>query len=97
MLVILNLSRRIIIIQALTRHLTRLLGILLSLLILFFLDWLRHGLSMLHVGMLLLHDLIHKNGLVDSFRSIEARCAPSVPLNFVLVAQRNRTANKNIR
>ena len=67
------------------------LGILLSLLILFFLDRLGHGLSMLHVRMLLLHDLIHKNGLVDSFGSIEARCAPSIPLNFVLVAQRNRT------
>jgi len=89
MLVILNLSRRIIILQALTRHLTRLLSILLSLLILFFLDWLGHGLSMLHVRVLLLHDLIHKNGLVDSFGGIEARCAPSVPLNFVLVAQRN--------
>ena len=46
------------------------------------------------VRMLLLHDLVHEDCFVDALGGIEACRTVAVPLLLVLVAEGNRTANK---
>ena len=63
-------------------------NILLCLHVLLFYSLYRHRLSMLiHVSLLLLlHNLVHEYGFIDSFRSIKAWSTFAIPLNFVLCA-----------